>query len=286
MANDLDRRSDAAGAGRLRSSERTENFPVALRLLPARLRGDLRAVYDFARTVDDLGDEAGGDRCALLDEFAQDAGLIWAGGAPRSPVLRRLAVTVHANGLPHQPFLELIEANRRDQRVSRYRSYPDLLSYCALSANPVGRIVLGVFGVAAGPGELELSDRVCSALQLVEHWQDVAEDRRAGRIYLPTEDLDAFGVAETDLDLAPAPAAVRRLLQFETDRAAALLDSGAPLVGRVRGWARLALAGYVAGGRGAVDALRRAGYDVSVTAPKGRRRDVLRHAVRLLASRR
>ncbi len=273
----------------LRDKQRAENFPVAMRVLPGRFREHLVAVYDFARVVDDLGDEAVGDPTALLDEFAADLATIWAGGAPRSAVLRRLASTVRACGLPREPFENLVEANRWDQRISRYASFDDLRAYCALSADPVGRIVLGIFGAGAhglrgdpDPAAVELSDRVCTALQLVEHWQDVAEDRRAGRIYLPADDLVRYGVAETDLDTAPTPATVRRLMAFETDRAAALLDSGAPLVGRLHGWARLAVAGYVAGGRAAIDALRRADYDVLTRTPKGRRRDVIRHVLRLL----
>lgn len=258
-----------------------------MRVLPARYREHLVAVYDFARVVDDLGDEAVGDRTALLDEFAADLATIWTGGTPRSAVLRRLSATVRACDLPREPFQNLVEANRWDQRISRYASFDDLLAYCALSANPVGRIVLGIFraGRRAGdpdPAAVELSDRVCTALQLVEHWQDVAEDRRAGRVYLPGDDLNAYGVIEADLDGAPTPAAVRRLLRFETDRAAALLDAGAPLVGRLHGWARLAVAGYVAGGRAAIDALRRADFDVLTRTPEGRRRDVVRHLVRLL----
>jgi squalene synthase HpnC len=277
----------------LRDKQRAENFPVAIRVLPARYREHLAAVYGFARLVDDLGDEAVGDRTALLDEFAADLATIWAGGTPRSAVLRRLAGTVRACDLPREPFENLVEANRWDQRISRYASFDELRAYCALSADPVGRIVLGIFGAdhRAGrrardpdPVAVELSDRVCTALQLVEHWQDVAEDRRAGRIYLPADDLAAYGVTEADLDGAPTPTptAVRRLLAFETDRAAALLDAGTPLVGRLHGWARLAVAGYVAGGRATIDALRREDFDVLTRTPKGRRRDLVRHLVRLL----
>jgi squalene synthase HpnC len=261
-----------------------ENFPVAMRVLPRRIREHLTAVYGFARTVDDLGDEATGDRLALLDEFAADLATIWAGGRPRHPVLVRLAATVHACGLPPEPFERLVAANRQDQRVASYPEYADLRRYCELSADPVGRIVLGVFG-ATTPARVAWSDRVCTALQLVEHWQDVAEDRRAGRIYLPMADLSRFGVTPADLDRVPSPPAVRRLLAFETDRAEDLLRSGRPLVGELRGWARLAVAGYVAGGLAAVDALRRADFDVLTATPRTRRRDVLRHVVRMLFTR-
>jgi squalene synthase HpnC len=264
--------------------QRGENFPVAMRILPRRIREHLIAVYGFARTVDDLGDEATGDRLAHLDEFAADLATIWVGGQPRNPVLIRLAATVHASGLPAEPFERLVAANRQDQRVTSYPEYADLRRYCELSADPVGRIVLGVFG-AATPARVTWSDRVCTALQLVEHWQDVAEDRRAGRIYLPMADLSRFGVVPADLDRAPTPPAVRRLLAFETDRAEDLLRSGRPLVGELRGWARLAVAGYVAGGLAAVDALRRADFDVLTATPHPRRRDVLRHVVRLLFTR-
>jgi len=265
----------------LRAQRHGENFPVALRLLPRSVRADLVAAYNVARVIDDLGDEAEGDRAARLRAFAADLSTIWAGGQPIAPVLRQLAPTVAARQLDQEPFQRLIEANLVDQRVHRYASYADLRGYCALSAHPVGRLVLGVFEVT-DPVAVELSDRVCAALQLVEHWQDVAEDRRAGRIYLPGEDMARFGVTEGDLDAATASAPLRRLMAFQTDRAAELLDSGAGLVGLLRGWARLAVAGYLAGGRAAVDALRRVDGDVLGQVPGARRRDVLRHLVRLL----
>ncbi len=272
------------GEAQLRAKERAENFPVALRVLPRRARSHLIAIYDVVRVIDDLGDEADGDRTAQLKAFADDMALVWAGGTPRAGVLRRLVPTVRATGLPRELFDRMVSANLRDQRVSEYQTYPDLLGYCALSANPVGRMVLGVFGVTdARAGEL--SDRVCTALQLVEHWQDVAEDRGKGRVYLPREDLARYGVASSDLDAPVAPPALRRLMAFETERAAALLDSGVPLVGMLRGWARLAVAGYVAGGRAAVDALRRAGGEVLSATPRTRKRDVLRHLPRLLLTR-
>jgi squalene synthase HpnC len=191
---------------------------------------------------------------------------------------------VRRRALEPEPFDQLVQANLLDQRVTRYPTFADLLAYCSLSAEPVGRIVLGVFGVR-GPDLERLSDRVCTALQLIEHWQDVAEDRRAGRVYLPQEDLAAHGVAEAELDAPAASPAVRRLMAFEIDRAAELLDSGAPLVGRLNGWARLAIAGYVAGGRAALDGLRRTAGDVLAVQARARHRDVVRHAARLLVAR-
>jgi len=200
-------------------------------------------------------------------------------------VLRRLAGTVRDRGLPQEPFDRLIQANIMDQRVTRYATLDDLLGYCRLSADPVGRIVLDVFGVAT-PQRLAWSDRICSALQLIEHWQDVAEDRRAGRIYLPAEDLHRFGVASTDLDAARSTPAVRDLIAFEAGRAREMLLGGLPLLRELRGWARLAIAGYVAGGLAAVDGLRRAGWEVLPGSPGVRRSDLVRRLTWLLTLRR
>jgi squalene synthase HpnC len=266
---------------------------VALRLLPRALRADLVAVYDVARVIDDLGDDGscriagsagGGDRIALLEQFRADLATVWDGGAPEHPVLQHLVPTVRAHGLDREPFEKLVRANLQDQRVHRYATYAQLREYCALSADPIGRIVLALFGYS-DPAATPLSDRVCTALQLIEHWQDVAEDRRSGRIYLPQEDLIAFGVAETELDGVVASPALRRLMLFQITRATELLDSGAPLIGLLRGWSRLAVAGYVAGGRAALDALHRTGGDVLAGPPRPRRRDVLRHLLGALQER-
>ena len=254
-----------------------ENFPVALRMLPRRYRQHLAAVYGFARSADDMGDKAPvAERLSLLDELEADVARLYRPGpgaeGPRLPVVRALAPAVAQCAIPEQPFLDLIQANRQDQVVSRYPALGDLLAYCRLSANPVGRIVLHVFG-AATPRRAELSDLVCTALQLAEHWQDVAEDLRAGRIYLPAEDMDTFGVTESDLARPAASAQVRALIEFEVGRARGLLDQGAPIVGTLRGAARAAVAGYVAGGRAALTAITASGHDVLTSTPKpGKRR--------------
>jgi squalene synthase HpnC len=272
-----------------------ENFPVALRLLPARYRGYLAAIYGFARSADDMGDEAPpGERLALLDELEADIGRLYrtppgaapaspAGGGPRLAVVRALAPAVAACAIPAQPFLDLIAANRQDQAVSRYQSFGDLLAYCQLSANPVGRLVLHVFG-AATPRREALSDKVCTALQLAEHWQDVAEDLRAGRIYLPAEDMERFGCSERDLAAPAAGPAVRALIAFEERRARALLDEGAPIVGTLRGAARAAVAGYVAGGRAALAAIAASGHDVLRATPRPGRWRVAAELVRAYAA--
>jgi len=225
------------------------------------------AVYGFARITDDIGDEAPpAERSAMLDELEADLGRLNDGTA-RLPVIRALQPTVSELGVPIQPFLDLIAANRQDQIVTRYQTFDELVGYCKLSANPVGRIVLHVFG-AFSPSRAELSDRVCTALQLAEHWQDVAEDFQAGRVYLPAEDMTRFQVTDSDLAAPSAGSRLRELLAFETRRARLLLDDGAPLVGTLRGTARLAVAGYVAGGRAALASITAAGYDVLAATPQ------------------
>lgn len=237
-----------------------ENFPVAMAVLPIRVRSHLLATYRYARYVDDLGDEAPGDRVAALEGIADAVRQLYAGQLPDDPVVAGMEPVVRQCAVPAHCLLRLVEANLQDQQITRYRSFGDLVDYCRLSANPVGEIVLGIFG-ASTPTRVELSDRICTALQLLEHWQDVGEDHARGRVYLPKEDLDRFGVAEHDLDADRAVEPLRQLLAFETERAAAWLDAGAPLVSTLRGWARLAVSGYVAGGRAAARALRTAAYD-------------------------
>jgi squalene synthase HpnC len=271
---------EAAAAGQAAA----ENFPVALRLLPPRYRQHLAAVYAFARVTDDMGDEAPpAERLALLSELEADLGRLYDGSAPRLAVIRGLAPAVGECAIPAQPFRDLIEANRQDQAVSRYESFDALLAYCTLSANPVGRIVLRVFGAATPQREI-LSDRVCTALQLAEHWQDVAEDLRAGRVYLPQEDLARFGVTERDLAAPQAGPPVKALVAFEVQRARALLDKGAPLVGTLRGAARVAVAGYVAGGRAALAAIAAADHDVLRATHRPARRRLAAEMLRAYAT--
>jgi squalene synthase HpnC len=261
-----------------------ENFPVASRLLPRHDREHLMALYGYARLVDDAGDEAPGDRAALLDEIEADLDRIYAGAAPRHALTRRLAATVAACDLPRAPLQALVAANRQDQVVHAYATFGDLLAYCELSANPVGRLVLHAFA-AATPERIALSDRVCTALQLAEHWQDVAEDLARGRIYLPAEDLERFGVSAADLSRSPAPAPVRALIGFEVRRAREILAEGAPLVRTLRGRPRLAVAAFVGGGRAALDAIERAGCDVSAGAPRATRAARVRRLLGVLAGR-
>ncbi|WP_148589250.1 squalene synthase HpnC [Streptomyces sp. WAC01526] len=271
-----------------------ENFPVAPFFLPRAWRTDLMAVYGFARLVDDIGDgdlapgggdavllgldrAQGEDRPALLDALEADLHRVFSDRAPgpRHPLLRRLGPTVRRCALTPEPFLRLIEANRQDQRVSRYGTYGDLVAYCELSANPIGRLVLGITGTAS-PERIRRSDAVCTALQIVEHVQDVAEDLGRDRIYLPAEDLKRFGVTEADLAAPSGGASVRALIAYEAERARELLNEGTPLVGSVHGRLKLLLAGFVAGGRAALQAVAAADHDVLPGPPKPTKLSLLR----------
>ncbi|MEU6803745.1 squalene synthase HpnC [Streptomyces neyagawaensis] len=268
-----------------------ENFPVAPFFLPRAWRDDLMALYGFARLVDDIGDgdlAPGGadarllgvpprdadDRLLLLDAFEADLRKVF-DATPGHPLLRTLQRTVRRHRLGPGPFLDLIAANRQDQLVTRYETHDDLLAYCALSANPVGRLVLAVTGTTT-PERIRLSDAICTALQIVEHLQDVAEDLRRDRVYLPAEDRKRFHVQEADLAAPTAGASVRALIAYEADRARKLLDEGAPLVGSVHGRLRLLLAGFVAGGRAALHAIAAAEHDVLPGPPKPGRLRLLR----------
>jgi squalene synthase HpnC len=253
-----------------------ENFPVASRVLARRTRAHLLALYGFARLVDELGDSvaqdtAGGpapqERLAVLDELERDLDRAYRGRAEH-PLLARLQPTLRECALPREPFVRLIEANRVDQRVSRYQTWEQLRGYCELSANPVGELVLGVFGQATPP-RVSLSDAICTALQLAEHCQDVAEDFARGRVYLPAEDLARFGCTIADLAAEHAGEPLRAVLAFEVRRARDLLARGAPLIEELRGVReRLAVAAFVAGGRTALDAIERASFDVLAGPPR------------------
>ncbi len=250
----------------------TENFPVASRVLPRRTRAHLLAVYGFARLIDELGDSGVGDRVASLDLVERDLDRAYEGCAEH-PLLIRLAPTLHECALPREPFARLIEANRVDQCVWSYRTWEDLRGYCALSANPVGELVLGVLGHATPP-RIALSDSICTALQLAEHCQDVAEDMAVGRVYLPVEDLERFDCSISELRVEPRRPAVRageplrRVVAFEVARARALLQAGEPLIDELRGRERVAVAAFVAGGRAALDAIERARYEVLSGPPR------------------
>jgi squalene synthase HpnC len=292
-----------------------ENFPVASRVLPRPIRGRLLAVYGFARLVDELGDAADGgadqaggagqvdqagragevggaqNRLAALDWLEGELERAYTGCA-RHPLMVALQATLRECPLPREPFLKLIEANRMDQRVRRYETWEQLLGYCRLSADPVGELVLAALG-RASPERVALSNRVCTALQLVEHWQDVAEDRRRGRVYLPAEDLERFGCSERELHGVGGGRGVdsgagwrmRGVIAFEVARTRALMDEGAPLLATLHGRERVAVAAFVSGGRAALEAIERAGYDVFAGPPRATRARRAAALVRTLAGR-
>ncbi|HLI15224.1 MAG TPA: squalene synthase HpnC [Acidimicrobiales bacterium] len=269
--------------GSVLAKARGENFPVASRLLPVRVRRQLLAIYGFARFVDDVGDLAPGDRLAALEwaEAELDRALDGRATHPVFVAAGRLAAEL---GLDRRPFADLIAANRLDQEVKRYPTWEALEHYCSLSANPVGRLVLAVFGQPSAEAAV-LSDRICTALQVVEHLQDVREDFAAGRVYLPAEDLARFGVEEADLAAAAASPRLRRAVAFEAGRARRLLVAGAPLIGLVPGAGRVAIAGFVGGGLAQLDALEAAAYDVLARPVKARRAAVARWTVRVALGR-
>ena len=263
--------ADLPGAQSLLAQAATENFTVANALLGVQTRRHLMALYGYARLVDDVGDEVVGDRDGLLDVIDTELDTLFAGAEPAHPVMRELARTVAACRLPRDPLQRLLQANRVDQTVTRYETFEQLLGYCRLSATPVGELVLGVFG-AATPQRIALSDRICAALQVAEHLQDIAEDHARGRVYMPADDLVRFGCDDAAVLSGAPTASLRALIAFEAARARALLASGAPLARTLSLRPRIAVAGFVAGGRAALDGLPGGGRDGGQAASRGRAR--------------
>ncbi len=246
-----------------------ENFPVAFLLAPRDVRADMRAIYAYCRVTDDIGDAGqatGTERLATLD--AWEAGLATAvDGGGDDPVLVAAADVIRRRRLPVEHFTRLIEANRMDQRTTRWASHEDLLGYCAYSATPVGRMVLGVLGID-DPARVALSDATCEGLQLANLWQDIRRDLdERNRVYLPSEDMALFGVSVDDLRAPSATPALRELIRMEVGRARALLVEGAPLRAMVPWRARLDIAMFTAGGTWVCDSIARHGYDTIATRP-------------------
>lgn len=242
---------------------RTENFPVASLLFPRRLRPHLRAVYGFARLVDILGDEIQGDRLAALDELEREVDACYT-GTPTWPVLQVLQPTIREFSLPREPFLRLIEANRIDQRVAEYETWDDLREYCRHSADPVGRLVLGLLRLDNEPELVAASDDVCTGLQLVNFLQDVPRDLELGRVYLPAEDRRRFGVTVLD---RPSPE-LTEVLRFEAARARGLLVGGQVLQARIGGRVGRAVGLFARGGLAALEALEGARWDIFTQRPR------------------
>ena len=243
-----------------------ENFPVASLLLPAPLRAPVAVIYRFARGADDIadeGDDAPQERLRKLEEFRRQL------GAPAAPLFEDVARIVAEHALPRQLFGDLLDAFAQDVTKARYADYAELLDYCRRSANPVGRLLLHLFKRTSAT-DLQRSDAVCTALQLINFWQDAALDYAKGRIYLPQDEMARHGVTERHLVEARCDDAWRALMAFQVQRTRALMLSGAPLGRALPGRVGLEIRATVQGGLRILEKLERAGYDVF------RRRPVLR----------
>ncbi len=237
-----------------------ENFSVVSRLMPRDMLPHVAAVYAYCRGVDDLGDEAEGDRLALLDDWAAQLEQCYS-GAPAEPQFQALQHTIAAFDIERQPFLDLIEANRMDQVNTRYETYNDLLNYCRHSANPVGRLYLTLIG-KDDPERRALSDATCTALQLANFWQDVRRDYEKGRIYIPQEDMRRFEYTEEELARGESSLAFRELILFQVERTRLLFHEGLPLVDTLDGAYKLHVKLFTLGGLRVLDAIERQYYDV------------------------
>jgi len=250
-----------------------ENFSVVTRLVPARLRQPFATIYAFARWSDDLADEAATPEAGLaaLDAWRRRLDDCFA-GRPDHPVFVALAETARRTGLAQQPFSDLLDAFAEDLRFDaagtlvRYATRDDLLAYCRRSADPVGRIVLALEG-CRDPERVAMSDAICTGLQLVNFWQDVRRDRRAGRVYIPAADLDRHGVDPDALDAAAATPALRELLRDEVAWARACFDRGAALARIAPPALRPTITAFLGGGRAVADAIERVGYDTLARRP-------------------
>jgi len=242
-----------------------ENFTVVSRFLPATLRPAMYTIYAFCRFTDDLGDEAGRagtDRIDLLDAWERETNRAFAaGGSPRHPITVALAQVARDAPLTPDAFRRLIEANRIDQRQSRYQTFADLLTYCDNSANPVGEMVLALFGYTDAQ-RLRFSNATCTALQLANHWQDIARDYQAGRIYLPLDDMAHFDVQEAQIPDKRFDVNFRALMQFQVDRTEALFRDGLPLIDMVDRPLRVDLQLFSDGGRAVLRAIERQHYNI------------------------
>jgi squalene synthase HpnC len=245
-----------------------ENFSVATWFLPARLRPHFHSIYAYCRISDDLGDEVGNanESLRLLDDWEAElnatyASLADSASGPRHPVFVALRETIRACDIPRQPFADLLTAFRQDQRVRRYQTFYDVLHYCHFSANPVGRLVLYACGYRDDVRQ-QLSDFTCTALQLANFWQDVWPDYGKGRIYLPLEDMERFGVTEKDIAERRATPEFLAMMRFEIERARAWFNKGLPLAGMVDKELAIDIELFTRGGQEILNAIERQGYDV------------------------
>jgi squalene synthase HpnC len=259
------------------SIEHYENFPVASMLLPRRLRPAVEAIYAFARSADDLADE--GDaapeaRLAALDAYEAALDKIQNKQSTDDGLFQKLAIVIHDYDLPLQPFRNLLSAFKQDVVTKRYSTYEALLDYCRRSANPVGNLMLRLYG-KADDQNLRDSDAICSALQIINFWQDIAIDWQKDRIYLPLEDLTHFGITEKHLVESEINTSWRTLLAFEVNRARELMLSGAPLALRLHGRIGWELRLVIQGGLRILERIEAVDFDVFHKRPKLRKIDWL-----------
>jgi len=261
-----------------------ENFTLISWLVPRRIRPHLAALYAFCRTVDDIGDEAPGDRNKLLDRFEAELRAAYS-ARPHHPVIVALQRTINRFDLPMEPFSKLIEANRIDQQKTRYETFSELLHYCEHSANPVGRLFLMLYGYR-DEERFGLSDATCTALQLTNFWQDIKRDLEMGRIYLPEEEMRRFGVTEEDLAKDVANESVRELLRFQVVRTRDYFKAGLPLIDRVHGHLKVDVALFSRGGLAILDKIEEKGFDTLRARPTLAKREKLGLFFSTLLSRR
>ncbi|MCL4763799.1 MAG: squalene synthase HpnC [Burkholderiales bacterium] len=246
-----------------------ENFPVASVLVPARMRPAVVAIYRFARAADDLADEGDaspGARLAALDTFGHALDAIGRGETPGLAPFPALAAAIRRHDLPLQPFRDLLSAFRQDVTTTRYPDYAALLDYCSRSANPVGRLMLALYG-RTGEANVRAADAICTGLQLANFWQDVAIDWAKGRVYVPQTDLARYGVTEARIARGQADGRWAALMAFETARARALLDAGRPLLASLPPRLRLEIGAVLAGGRRILAMIDRVRGDVFAHRP-------------------
>ncbi len=251
--------------------EHYENFPVGSLLVPSALRPAVVAIYRFARYADDVADEGDAPAEQRLAELERLRRALGGARQDAHPVVDALREQTRGHRLSDDEFLALLSAFEQDVNVTRYRDLQELLDYCRRSADPVGRLVLQLFG-ARGPRTEPLSDAICTALQLINFLQDFAIDWSRGRLYLPLQDLNAAGLDETGIDAAVragrAPAELRNLFAQQATRCGTLLESGAPLAGLVPTRLALELRAILAGGRRILEQFERDGFDPIARRPK------------------
>jgi squalene synthase HpnC len=241
-----------------------ENFPVASILMSRRLRKPVAAIYHFARAADDIADEgelSDAERLRQLDEFRAELALIENNETPLTPLFQNLAPEVHQHALPLQPFYDLLDAFSQDVVKKRYENFDNLLDYCRRSANPVGNLLLHLYEEAT-PVNIAYSDAICTSLQLINFWQDVAKDYAIGRIYLPLDELAQYGVSEEQIEQAVSNDAWHELMKFQIDRARALMLAGKPLGTILTGRIGLEMRMIIAGGLRILSKLESAQYDM------------------------